>query len=108
VNEKFVKLQDTLFKEQLNCILQFFKTYKFRGYSLNFRYCEKAAKFGKISPIFFKLLKTVAFNAVKKYPAVQKNFIRFYIENLIANISFYVLSWLKLNFRCYLTFEIIF
>jgi hypothetical protein len=53
-------------------------------------------------------LKTVAFIAVKKNPAVQKNFIRFSIENLIANISFYVLSWPKLNFGCYLTFEIIF
>ena len=53
-------------------------------------------------------LKTVAFIAGKKNPAVQNNFIRFFIENLIANISFYVLSWPKLNFGCYLTFEIIF
>ena len=32
------------------------------------------------------------------------------LENtpLIANISFYALSWPKLNFECYLTFEIIF
>jgi hypothetical protein len=54
------------------------------------------------------LLKTVAFIAGKKNPVVQKNFIRFSIENLIANISFYALSWPKLNFGCYLTFEIIF
>jgi hypothetical protein len=54
------------------------------------------------------LLKTVAFIAGKKNPAVQKKFIRFSIENLIANISFYALSWLKLNFGCHLTFEIIF
>ena len=54
------------------------------------------------------LLKTDAFIAGKKNPAVQKNFILFSIENLIANIGFYVLSWPKLNFGCYLTFEIIF
>jgi hypothetical protein len=40
-------------------------------------------------------LKTVAFIADKKNPAVQKILIRFSIENLIANISFYVLSWPK-------------
>jgi hypothetical protein len=34
------------------------------------------------------LLKTVAFNAGKKNSVVQKKFIRFSIENLIANISF--------------------
>ena len=55
-----------------------------------------------------KLLETVAFIAGKKNPAIQKKFIRFSIENLIANISFYALSWPKLNFGCYLTFEIIF
>ena len=44
----------------------------------------------------------------KKNPAVQKVFICFSIENLITNISFYALSWPKLNFGCYLTFEIIF
>jgi hypothetical protein len=32
------------------------------------------------------ILKTVAFIAGKKNPAVQKKFIRFSIENLIANI----------------------
>ena len=53
-------------------------------------------------------VKTVAFIAGKKNPATQKFFIRFSIENLIANISFYALSWPKLNFGCYLTFEIIF
>ena len=35
-------------------------------------------------------------------------FFLFSIENLIANISFYALSWPKLNFGCYFTFEIIF
>ena len=45
---------------------------------------------------------------VKKNPAIQKTFIHFSIENLIANISLYASSWLKLNFGCYLTFEIIF
>ena len=53
-------------------------------------------------------LKTVAFIAGKKNPAVQTFFIHFSIENLIANISFCALSWPKLNFGCYLTFEIIF
>ena len=48
-------------------------------------------------------LKTVAFIASKKNPATQKLFIAFSIENFIANIS-----WPKLNFGCYLTFEIIF
>ena len=43
-----------------------------------------------------------------KIAEILKIFIRFSIENLIANISFYVLSWPKLNFGCYLTFEIIF
>jgi hypothetical protein len=54
------------------------------------------------------MLKTVAFIAGKKNPAIQKFFIRFSIEDLIANIRFYALSWPKLNFGCYLTFEIIF
>ena len=53
-------------------------------------------------------LKTDAFIAGKKNPATQIFFIRFSIETLIANISFYALSWPKLNFGCYLTFEIIF
>ena len=53
-------------------------------------------------------LKTVAFIAGKKNPAIQIFFICCSIENMIANISFYVLSWPKLNFGCYLTFEIIF
>ena len=53
-------------------------------------------------------LKTVAFIAGKKNPAIQKFFVLLSIENLIANISFYALSWPKLNFGCYLTFEIIF
>ena len=50
-------------------------------------------------------LKTVAFIAGKKNPADQNFYIRFSIENLIINISFYALSWPKLNFGCYLTFE---
>ena len=54
------------------------------------------------------VLKTVGFIASKKNPATPKFFIHFSIENLIANISFYALSWPKLNFGCYLTFEIIF
>ena len=53
-------------------------------------------------------LKTVVFIAGKKNPATQNIFIRFSIENLIANISFYALSWPKLNFGCYLIVEIIF
>ena len=56
----------------------------------------------------FCRLKTVVFIAGKKNPATEKKIIRFSIENLIANISFYALSWPKLNFGCYLTFEIIF
>ena len=55
-----------------------------------------------------RILKTVAFIMGKKNQAIQKIFIRFSIENLIANISVYALSWPKLNFGCYLTFEIIF
>ena len=38
----------------------------------------------------------------------KKFLIRFSIANFIANISLYALSWPKLNFGCYLTFEIIF
>ena len=53
-------------------------------------------------------LKTVAFIAGKKNPAIKKKIIRVSIENLIANISFYKLGWPKLNFGCYLTFKIIF
>jgi biotin transporter BioY len=54
-------------------------------------------------------LKTVAFIAGKSENQVAKNFfIRFSINNLIANIIFYALSWPKLNFGCHLTFEIIF
>ena len=56
-----------------------------------------------------RLLKTVAFIAGKsENPMDQKNVINFFIDNLIANISLYALSWPKLNFGCYLTFEIIF
>ena len=40
-------------------------------------------------------LKTVVFIAGKKNPATQKNFIRFSIENLIANISFALSSGLN-------------
>ena len=54
-----------------------------------------------------KLLKTVAFSAGKKNPATQKFFIHFFIENFIAKISLYALSWPKLNFGCYHTLEII-
>ena len=58
---------------------------------------------------FYKvcLLKTVVFIAGKENPATQFFFIPFSIENLIANISYYALSWPKLNFGCYVTFEII-
>ena len=53
-------------------------------------------------------LKTVAVIVGKKNPAIQKKFICFSIETFIENISLYALSWPKLNFGCYLTFEIIF
>ena len=54
-------------------------------------------------------LKEVAFIAGKsENQAAKKFYIRFFIDNLIANISLYALSWPKLNFGCYLTFEIIF
>jgi hypothetical protein len=44
-------------------------------------------------------LKTVAFIAGKsENPAAQIFFICFSIDNLIANISLYALSWPKLNF----------
>jgi hypothetical protein len=55
------------------------------------------------------LLKEGAFIVGKsENQAAKKKFIRFFIDNLIANISLYALSWPKLNFGCYLTFEIIF
>ena len=42
-------------------------------------------------------------------PAVKKFIICVSIDNLyIANVSLYALSWPKLNFGYYLTFEIIF
>ena len=54
-------------------------------------------------------LKEVAFIAGKsENQAAKIFFIHFFIDNLIANISLYALSWPKLNFECYLTFEIIF
>ena len=55
-----------------------------------------------------QVLKTVVFITGKKNLANQNFFIHFSIENLIAIISFYALSWPKLNFGCYTTFEIIF
>ena len=55
-----------------------------------------------------KILKPVAFIAGKKNPAIQNKFIPFSVDNFIANISLYALIWPKLNFGCYLTFEIIF
>jgi hypothetical protein len=50
-------------------------------------------------------VKTVAFIAGKSENQAAKFF---FIHFSIDNISFYALSWLKLNFGCYLTFEIIF
>ena len=51
----------------------------------------------------------IAFIAGKsENQAAKKIFICFFIDNLIANISLYALSWSKLNFGSYLTFEIIF
>ena len=41
-------------------------------------------------------------------PAAKKFIICVSIDNHIANISLYALSWPKLNFGYYLTFEIIF
>ena len=38
----------------------------------------------------------------------ERLLIHFYINNYIGNISLYALSWLKLNFRHFLTFWIIF
>ena len=52
-----------------------------------------------------EFLKTVAFIAGKSENQAAKFF---FIHFSIDNISFYALSWLKLNFGCYLTFEIIF
>ena len=55
------------------------------------------------------ILKEDAFIAGKsENQAAKKKIIRFFIDILIANISLYALSWPKLNFGCYLTFEIIF
>ena len=51
-------------------------------------------------------LKTVPFIESKsENPADQKKNNHFFIDNLIANVSLYALSWPKLNFGCYLTFE---
>ena len=59
--------------------------------------------------IEFDSLKEVAFIAGKsENQAAKIFFFRFFIDNLIANISLYVLSWPKLNFGYYITFEIIF
>ena len=53
-----------------------------------------------------RILKEVAFIAGKSETKQPQFFI--FIDNLIANIRLYALSWPKLNFGCYLTFEIIF
>ena len=45
---------------------------------------------------------------VQKIQQSKIFFICFSIENFIENISLYALSWPKLNFGCYLTFEIFF
>ena len=44
----------------------------------------------------------------QKIQSPEKLLILFSIDNYIANISFYALSWPKLNFGWYLTFEITF
>jgi hypothetical protein len=55
------------------------------------------------------VLKEVAFIAGKsENQAAKKIYIRFSIDNSIANISFYALSCLKFNFGYYFTFEIVF
>ena len=55
---------------------------------------------------FLRLLKTSAFIEGKSENQAAKHFfIHFSIDNLIANISLYALSWPKLNFG---SFEIIF
>jgi hypothetical protein len=52
----------------------------------------------------YYLLKEVAFIAGKSENQADKNFfIRFSIDNLIANISLYALSWPKLNFGSFET-----
>ena len=51
------------------------------------------------------ILKTIAFNAGKK---PSNPIIGVSIENFIANISLYALSWPTLNFGCYLTFKLFF
>ena len=78
--------------------------------SLNFKTLVSHQSWSKSDLVLeFFYTQTVAFIAGKsENPAAQNFFIRFSIDNLIANISFYVLSWPKLNFGCYLTFEIIF
>ena len=49
---------------------------------------------GPKAVVYFLLLKTVAFIAGKsENQAAQNFFIQFSIDNLIANISFYALSW---------------
>ena len=49
------------------------------------------------------LLKTVAFIDSKSVNQAAKLFFSFSIDNLFASVSFYALSWPKLNFGCYLT-----
>ena len=74
--------------------------------------CYRAWSFCKSKMIFWtqhnKGQKAVVFIVGKKNPATQNLFIPFFIENLIANINSYAFSWPKLNFGCYLTYEIIF
>ena len=61
------------------------------------------------SYVLVLLLKAVGIIAGKSVnQAAQIFFIRFSVDNWIGNISLYALSWPKLNFGCYLTFEIIF
>jgi hypothetical protein len=72
---------------------------------LNYNYNIKE-KNKSWEPFKICLLKTVAFIAGKsENQAAKKKFIRFSIDNLIANISLYASSWPKLNFG---SFEIIF
>ena len=78
-------------------------------------YHQEVARCGKISKeaekvsIEVLMWRHLHLLRVKKNPVTQSLFIRFpFFQNLIANISFYALSWPKLNFGCYLTFEIIF
>ena len=105
ISEYFLRYHETTFQYFSGTVFPYIQAMSGLGMSLfSFQNSTGCLTFSQNN----LLLKTVAFIAGKKIQQSKKNFIHFSIESLIANISFYALSWPKLNFGCYLTFEIIF